>query len=453
MTQKQMSDLLGCSKTRVYRFIQKNEIVATRSNGTTQYYSEEISNYILSELGAILESERATGKIDRKRAGLSEEYGSADDYVPQSSAKHSPTPNDLGQIGSDRFNVNQNNSVQYIANQSVSGQIAAEQIVPGRNASYQSGSVQNDAYQNANHAVLNASDYSKANQNNSSISYQTTSEQYSAIQSAANQSDAQRSDLNYSRPARSIPIQSDAERINTVQDTSIQDAAEQGKTVQIDSVQSEAEQNMAEIMEHMIQKHGPVCGKSPQSASEHDVSMTVETDDGKQEDGLYHIKTFFGDLKRYQDQEQTSENAVDDTQSDDLTKNESVESERIKADQFTTQQGSAAYRSEPMQSDSNALVAVLQSQMTEFRRIMEMQLVTKDNQIAEKDKQLESLTKALAAAQEQLTETTVALRAAQALHAGTMQEHLIETDAEKQESEYGNEKQSFWSKLFHKKIL
>ncbi len=446
MTQKQISDLLGCPKTRVYRFILKNEIVATRSNGTTQYYSEEISKHIIDELGAILESERAMGKIDRKRAGLSEEYGSANDYVLQNNTKHSPISNDLSQNNSERFNANQNISGQFIANQTVSSQIAAEQSVSEHNASNQSGSIQNDAPQQRNPIASAISEYSKAVQSGSGALHQNAAEQRPANQSVANQSEAGQSILNYGESSENVPIQNDTEQVVSVQSDSARNAAEQSKANQSAANQSEAEQNMAEIMEHMIQsQHGAVQGKVFQSASGHCEAMQAESEDVRSLDGLYHIKAYW-------DGTDHSDAGEEDAQALDMSKNASIDAEHTKTDQNVSQQGSNTNCSASMQSDSDTLIAVLQNQMTEFRRIMEMQLVTKDNQIAEKDKQLESLTKALAAAQEQLTETTVALRAAQALHAGTMQEHLIETDAEKQETEHGGEKQGFWSKLFHKKI-
>ena len=55
---------------------------------------------------------------------------------------------------------------------------------------------------------------------------------------------------------------------------------------------------------------------------------------------------------------------------------------------------------------------------------MQDQLSVKDEQLAAKDKQLADLTAALVSAQEQQKALTDALTAAQALHAGTIQERL-----------------------------
>ncbi len=61
-------------------------------------------------------------------------------------------------------------------------------------------------------------------------------------------------------------------------------------------------------------------------------------------------------------------------------------------------------------------------------QIMQSQIAKKDEQLSEKDKQLASLTAALAAAQEQNKQLTAALTAAQSLHAGTIQQQLIEAE-------------------------
>lgn len=76
-------------------------------------------------------------------------------------------------------------------------------------------------------------------------------------------------------------------------------------------------------------------------------------------------------------------------------------------------------------SEEKALIDVLQSTintLTSQLSVKDEQLITKDKQIFERDKQIKMLT-------ETLQETTTALTSAQALHAGTIQQQLIETPA------------------------
>ena len=64
-TQKQIADELNCSKTRIYRYIVRNEIEADFSRGNTQYYSEETVDMIKAELGPVLESEKV--RIEKRK--------------------------------------------------------------------------------------------------------------------------------------------------------------------------------------------------------------------------------------------------------------------------------------------------------------------------------------------------------------------------------------------------
>lgn len=77
-----------------------------------------------------------------------------------------------------------------------------------------------------------------------------------------------------------------------------------------------------------------------------------------------------------------------------------------------------------------------------FIETLVKQLEIKDIQLAEKDKQIEQLTLALTSAQQSQQELANALQTAQALHAGTIQQGLIE---DKQN------KNGFFSKLFRRK--
>ena len=73
--------------------------------------------------------------------------------------------------------------------------------------------------------------------------------------------------------------------------------------------------------------------------------------------------------------------------------------------------------------------------------MLQDQLNQKDKQIDRLQDQLDSVTQALKAAQEQAG-------AAQALHAGTIQQRFIESEAEAQEPDKPG--RSFWSRLWNK---
>lgn len=87
---------------------------------------------------------------------------------------------------------------------------------------------------------------------------------------------------------------------------------------------------------------------------------------------------------------------------------------------------------------------------------LKQQLTVKDEQLAAKDKQLGDLTAALLSAQEQHKALTDALTAAQALHAGTIQERLTmaqdQTEEENEDiaEEAEKTKSGFWKRLFGK---
>ena len=79
---------------------------------------------------------------------------------------------------------------------------------------------------------------------------------------------------------------------------------------------------------------------------------------------------------------------------------------------------------------------------------MESQLTEKDKQLLEKDKQIESLAVTLSATQETQQQLTSALTAAQALHAGTLQERLTDNTSETENVE---KHQSFLTRLFKRR--
>ena len=92
------------------------------------------------------------------------------------------------------------------------------------------------------------------------------------------------------------------------------------------------------------------------------------------------------------------------------------------------------------------LISLLESQIT----ILSQQLAVKDGQIAAQQEQIKTLT-------ESLHDTTAALTAAQALHAGTIQQQLTDKQAscEGQSEDVvepeQQERQGFWKMIFGKK--
>lgn len=77
-------------------------------------------------------------------------------------------------------------------------------------------------------------------------------------------------------------------------------------------------------------------------------------------------------------------------------------------------------KTEKSQIPQNSVIELLKGQL----EALQEQLSVKDEQLAARDKQITDLTAALVSAQEQHKALTDALTAAQALHAGTIQERL-----------------------------
>ena len=89
-----------------------------------------------------------------------------------------------------------------------------------------------------------------------------------------------------------------------------------------------------------------------------------------------------------------------------------------------------------MQSNLQALPSPEIDLMRETIEALRQQLSVKDEQLAAKDKQIGDLTAALLSSQEQHKALTDALTAAQALHAGTIQERLtVQADSSEDKSE------------------
>ena len=89
------------------------------------------------------------------------------------------------------------------------------------------------------------------------------------------------------------------------------------------------------------------------------------------------------------------------------------------------------------------LISLLESQIT----ILSQQLAVKDSQIAAQQEQIKTLTQSL-------HDTTTALTAAQALHAGTIQQQLTDKKASSEdvsEDVPQQERQGFWQRIFKKR--
>lgn len=111
----------------------------------------------------------------------------------------------------------------------------------------------------------------------------------------------------------------------------------------------------------------------------------------------------------------------------------------------------------------NSIITLLQGQVELLQQQLatkDEQLSAKDEQLAAKDKQLTDLTAALLSAQEQHKALTDALTAAQALHAGTIQERLTVAEQPNADevtvpvgeapSEQTPKKRGFFARLFGK---
>lgn len=115
---------------------------------------------------------------------------------------------------------------------------------------------------------------------------------------------------------------------------------------------------------------------------------------------------------------------------------------------------SANHTTNQSQTELATVIEVLQATISSLQE----QLSIKDNQLSEKDKQISELTNALVTSQQALQQqtaalenTTAALTAAQALHAGTIQERLTDNSMAASEAEPVEEKKKgFFARLFGK---
>lgn len=106
--------------------------------------------------------------------------------------------------------------------------------------------------------------------------------------------------------------------------------------------------------------------------------------------------------------------------------------------------------SESNETAETTLLSALQAQIDTLKQhnaLLSEQLSIKDGQIAAQQEQIRTLT-------ESLHDTTAALTAAQALHAGTIQQQLTEQQASSEgvsEGEPEQERQGFWQRIFKKR--
>lgn len=95
----------------------------------------------------------------------------------------------------------------------------------------------------------------------------------------------------------------------------------------------------------------------------------------------------------------------------------------------------------PLQSDLPSayqeFTKSLQDQIDSLKgqnKLISDQLAVKDEQLSAKDKQIEALNVALTTAQQTIADTTAALTAAQALHAGTLQRLTVAAERDEDEA-------------------
>ena len=104
-------------------------------------------------------------------------------------------------------------------------------------------------------------------------------------------------------------------------------------------------------------------------------------------------------------------------------------------------------------SDLQGLAKSENELLKETIEALRQQLTVKDEQLAAKDKQLIDLTAALKSSQEQHKVLTDALTAAQALHAGTIQERLTVAQNQSEEGTVINNKEEPQKRGIFKRIF
>lgn len=101
---------------------------------------------------------------------------------------------------------------------------------------------------------------------------------------------------------------------------------------------------------------------------------------------------------------------------------------------------------ETCETAETTLLSALQAQIDTLQQhnaLLSQQLSVKDNQIAMQADQIKQLT-------DSLHDTTAALTAAQALHAGTIQQQLTDKQERSEGASEPEERQGFWKRIFRR---
>ena len=112
-----------------------------------------------------------------------------------------------------------------------------------------------------------------------------------------------------------------------------------------------------------------------------------------------------------------------------------------------TKRNEVSETSESTETAETTLISALQAQIDTLQQhnaLLSQQLSTKDNQIAAQQEQIKTLTQSL-------HDTTTALTAAQALHAGTIKQQLADKQASCEGQPEQQERKGFWQRIFKKR--
>lgn len=111
-----------------------------------------------------------------------------------------------------------------------------------------------------------------------------------------------------------------------------------------------------------------------------------------------------------------------------------------------TERNEVSETCETVETAEATLISALQAQIDTLQQhnsLLSQQLSTKDNQIAAQQDQIKQLT-------ESLRDTTAALTAAQALHAGTIKQQLTDKQVVSEDVSEPEERKGFWQRIFKK---
>lgn len=135
------------------------------------------------------------------------------------------------------------------------------------------------------------------------------------------------------------------------------------------------------------------------------------------------------------------------SETEETTETNGNEVPEVSATSEISETSKAPESNENNETVETTLLSALQAQIDTLKQhnaLLSEQLSTKDNQIAMQQEQIRQLT-------ESLHDTTAALTAAQALHAGTIQQQLTDKQASSEgqsEDVPQQERQGFWQRIF-----